>query len=238
MCLAELGAGTHPIRLGVVGIGRMGRCVVDEVATMRGMRVMAAADVVLGRAEACLRENGGDPVVTDELGPAQDALRQGRPVATADASLVPQLELDALVEATGLPEVGARVAADAIEHRRHVVMLNVEADVVVGPILAERARRAGVVYTLAAGDQPGAIFELAEWAQTLGFKVVCAGRGTVLYPDDHHATPATYREQAERNQNNPKMYCSFRDVTNSQTEMAAVSNLFRRPPEVRDKPEP
>jgi predicted homoserine dehydrogenase-like protein len=117
-------------------------------------------------------------------------------------------------------------------------MLNVEADVVVGPILAERARRAGVVYTLAAGDQPGAIFELAEWAQTLGFRVVCAGRGTVLFKDDHHATPDTYREQAERNKMNPKMYCSFRDGSKSQTEMAAVSNVLRMPPEVRGMHEP
>src|SRR5229473_577591 len=114
MYLAELRGRTEPIRVGVVGIGRMGRGVVDQVSSMPGMRV----------------------------------------------------------KATGRPEVGARVAADAIENRRHVVMLNVEADVVVGPILAERARRAGVVYTLAAGDQPGAIFELAERAQTLGFKVV------------------------------------------------------------------
>src|SRR5438874_598869 len=238
MYLAELRSRAEPIRVGVVGIGRMGRGVVDQVSTMAGMRVMAAADVDLGRAEACLRENDADPVVTDRLGPAQDALRIGRPVATADAGLLTQLELDALVEATGLPEVGARVAADAIENRRNVVMLNVEADVVVGPILAERARRAGVVYTLAAGDQPGAIFELAEWAQTLGFRVVCAGRGTVLFKDDHHATPDTYREQAERNRNNAKMYCSFRDGTKSQTEMAAVSNVLRMPPEVRGMHEP
>src|SRR4030088_1398276 len=228
----------NPVRVVVVGVGRMGRGVVAQVATMPGMRVMAAADVDLGRAEACLRENGADPVVTDQLGPAQDALRQGRPVATADAGLIPQLELDGLVEATGLPEVGARGAADAIENRHHGVMLNVKADVVVGPILAERARRAGVVYTLAAGDQPGAIFELAEWAQTLGFSVVCAGRGTVLFSDDHHATADTYREQAERNKINPKMYSSFRDGTKSQTEMAAVSNVLRMPPEVRGMHEP
>lgn len=238
MYLAELRSLAVPIRVGVVGIGRMGRGVVDQVTTMPGMRVMAVADVDLERAEASLRQNGVEPVATDHLGPAQDALRNGRPVATADAGLLPQLELDALVEATGLPEVGAQVAADAIENHLHVVMLNVETDVVVGPILAERARRAGVVYTLTAGDQPGAIFELAEWAQTLGFRVVCAGRGTVLFTDDHHATPDTYREQAERNQNNPKMYCSFRDGTKSQTEMAAVSNVLRMPPEVRGMHEP
>src|SRR2546425_10264731 len=155
MYLAELRARTEPIRVGVVGIGRMGRGVVDQVATMPGMRVMAAADVDLSRAEACLRENGADPLVTDELGPAQDALRRGRPVATADANLMPQLELEALVEATGLPEVGARVAADAIKNRRHVVMLNVEAGVGVGSILTQRARRAGVVDPLAAGGPAG-----------------------------------------------------------------------------------
>src|SRR5258707_524881 len=101
MYLAELEARSNLVRVGLVGIGRMGRGVVDQVATMPGMRVMAAADVDLARAEACLRENGADPVVTDQLGPAQDALRLGRPVATADAGLLPQLALDAIVESTG-----------------------------------------------------------------------------------------------------------------------------------------
>src|SRR2546425_4285369 len=220
MYLAELRSRAEPIRVGVVGIGRMGRGVVDQVSTMPGMRLMAAADVDLGRAEACLRENGADPVVTDRLGAAQDALRRGRPVATSDARLMPQLELDALVEATGLPEVGARVAAEAIENRRHVVMLNVEADVVVGPILAERARRAGVVYTLAAGDQPGAIFELAEWAQTLGFEGGCAGRGAGLLPDDPHAHADTYREQAGRQRDEPHKDWWVRGGTKAQNEKA------------------
>ena len=92
MYLAELDARKkNPVRVGVVGIGRMGRGVVDQVATMPGMRVMAAADVDLGRAEACLRENGADPLVTDKLGPAQDALRKGRPVATAAGTAVVDL---------------------------------------------------------------------------------------------------------------------------------------------------
>src|SRR2546427_5771224 len=108
---------------------------------------------------------------------------------------MPQLELDALVEATGLPEVGARVAADAIENHRHVVMLNVEADVDVGPILAERARRAGVVYTLAAGDQPGELFENAELDETMRIEVVSASRGIVLLPEDDHITADTHKDQ-------------------------------------------
>src|SRR5437867_1730340 len=143
MYLAELRGRTEPIRVGVVGIGRMGRGVVDQVSTMAGIRVMAAADVDLGRAEACLRENGAEPVVTDQLGPAQDALRIGRPVATGDGGLMPPLELDPLVQATGLPEVGARVAADAIENLWPVVMLYVEPDLAVGRRLDQRASRGG-----------------------------------------------------------------------------------------------
>src|SRR2546428_7756850 len=101
MCLADLRRRAEPIRVGVVGVGRMGRGVVDQVATMPGMRVMAAADVALGRAEACLRENGADPFVTDQLGPAQDALRRGRPATTAEAGLMPQMDPDALIADAG-----------------------------------------------------------------------------------------------------------------------------------------
>jgi predicted homoserine dehydrogenase-like protein len=186
-------------------------------------------------------ENGWAPdqvCLTEVLGEARDALRAGRPVATQDALLLPQLELEAVVEATGDPDTGAQVAAAAIGNRRHTVMLNVEADVVVGPLLAERARRAGVVYTLASGDQPGAIFEMAEWARTLGFEIVCAGRGTVLFPDDHHSTPEKYAEMAARNRMNPKMYNEFRDGTKSQLEMVAVSNVLRLPPARRGMHEP
>jgi predicted homoserine dehydrogenase-like protein len=242
MYLAELRARAgDPAPVGIVGVGRMGRGIVDQIATMTGMRVRALADRDGDRALRGFTENGWDRdqvCVTDAPGPAVDALRAGRAVATEDPLLVPRLELAAVVEATGDPETGARVAAASIEHRHHTVMLNVEADVVVGPLLAERARRAGVVYTLAAGDQPGAIFEMVEWARTLGFEIVCAGRGTVLFPDDHHATPETYAEMAERNRMNPKMYNEFRDGTKSQLEMVAVSNVLGMPPARRGMHEP
>src|SRR5438309_6250994 len=242
MYLAELRArAADPAPVGIVGAGRMGRGIVDQIATMTGMRVRALADLEGDRALRGFLENGWsrDQVcVTDDPGTAADALRAGNAVATEDPLLVPQLDLEAVVEATGNPGTGAQVAATAIDNRRHVVMLNVEADVVVGPLLAERARRAGVVYTLAAGDQPGAIFEMVEWARTLGFEVVCAGRGTVLFPDDHHATPDTYAEMAARNRMNPKMYNEFRDGTKSQLEMAAVSNVLGMPPARRGMHEP
>ncbi len=219
----------------------MGRGVVDQVATMTGLRVRALADLDVDRAVRAFTENGwarAQITVTDREGEAQDALRKGGAVATADPLLVPKLPLEAVSECTGDPETGARVAMEAIANRRHVVMLNVEADAVVGPILAEKARQAGVVYTLAAGDQPGAIFEMCTWATTLGFRIVCAGRGTVLFPDDHHATPETYQEIALRNRMNPKMYNEFRDGTKSQLEMVAVSNVLQMPPARRGMHEP
>ena len=242
MYLAELQRlKDDPARVGVVGVGRMGRGIVDQIATMTGLRVRALADIDAERAVRGFTENGwsrDQVVVTDRLAEAQDGLRAGRAVATGDPLLLPQLDLAAVVESTGVPEVGAQVAATSIEHRHHTVMLNVEADVVVGPLLAERARRAGVVYTLAAGDQPGAIFEMVEWARCLGFEIVSAGRGTVLFPDDHHATPEKYAEIAARNGMNPKMYNEFRDGTKSQLEMVAVSNVLRMPPARRGMHEP
>jgi predicted homoserine dehydrogenase-like protein len=242
MYLAELRARAgNPAPVGIVGVGRMGRGIVDQISTMTGLRVRALGDLDGDRALRGFTENGWgrDQVcVTDHLDAAMDALRRGRVVVTEDPLLVPQLDLEAVVEATGNPGTGAQVAATAIDNRRHVVMLNVEADVVVGPLMAERARRVGVVYTLASGDQPGAIFEMVEWARTLGFEIVCAGRGTVLFPDDHHATPETYAEMAARNQMNPKMYNEFRDGTKSQLEMVAVSNVLRMPPARRGMHEP
>ncbi|MFZ0214309.1 MAG: NAD(P)-dependent oxidoreductase [Candidatus Dormiibacterota bacterium] len=223
----------NPAAVGIVGAGRMGRGVVDQIATMRGLRVRAVADLDAERGIAAFTANGWgreQVCLADQVGAAQDALAAGRPVVTEDPLLLADLDLAALVEATGVPAVGAEVADRAIARHRHVIMLNVEADCVVGPILAERARRQGVVYTLAAGDQPGVILELAEWARTLGFRLVCAGRGTVRFPDDNHATPETYLEMAEDNTLNPRMLCSFRDGTKAQTESAAVSNVLRMPP--------
>ena len=242
MYLAELTRmASDPAPIGVVGVGRMGRGIVDQEASMPGLRVMALADVDGARALAGFTENGWDAdaiCVTDDLGVAQDALNSGRPVATSDPLLVPELDLRAVVESTGVPEVGAEVADLAIARGRHTILLNVEADIVVGPILAHRAQQNGVVYTLAAGDQPGAIFEMVEWARCLGFEIVCAGRGTVLFPDDHHATPEKYAGIAQRNRMNPKMYNEFRDGTKSQLEMVAVSNVLKMPPARRGMHEP
>src|ERR1700730_12154252 len=242
MYLAELRARAgNPASVGLVGVGRMGRGIADQMATMTGLRVCAAADLDPDRARRAFEENGWEPdriCMTDDLATATDAMRGRRAAATRAPWLLPRLPVEAIVEATGDPTTGARVAAASIGEGHDTIMLTVEAAVVVGTLLAERARRRGVVYTLAAGDQPGAIFEMAEWARTLGFEIVCAGRGTVLFADDHHATPETYAEIAARNRMNPKMYNEFRDGTKSQLEMVAVSNVLRMPPARRGMYEP
>ena len=139
-----------------------------QVAQMRGIRNAVVCDL---RVEAALRAyelNGVDRdrvCVAERAAEANDAVRAGRPVVVQDALLVPELEVDCVVEGTGVPEVGAEVAYRCVQAGRHVLMLNVESDVVVGPILHQLARRAGVVYSVTSGDEPGLITELVDrWA--------------------------------------------------------------------------
>lgn len=239
--LAKRASEGNPVRVGIVGAGPMGTGVVNQIGTIHGMEVVAIADLVIERAVRAFVESGNPDervIETQAEGHAIDMIQKGKRVVTAEADLVSRLPVDAIVEATGIPEVGANVAHEAILHRKHIVMLNVEADVVVGPILKCLADAAGVVYTLAAGDQPGAICEMAEWAWGLGLRIVAAGRGTLMSPQERYATPDDNREKAEALGLNPKMYNSFRDGTKAQTEMCAVANALRLVPDVRGMHEP
>jgi predicted homoserine dehydrogenase-like protein len=151
---------------------------------------------------------------------------------TEDAFLLARIPgIDAVVEATGLTEVGARVAWGCIEQRKHVVMLNVETDVTVGPILSRQARQAGSVYTVAAGDEPGVCKMLYNEARTLGFEVVCLGKGK-NNPIDRDATPESCHDEAMSKGMNPKMLAAFKDGSKTMVEMAAVSNATGLVPDV------
>jgi len=231
-----------PIRVAIVGTGHMGAGVAYQISTMKGITVAALAERDVPKAVKVYAANGipeSDILITGRLGDAQDAVRQGRPVVVESAKIVSQIDgVDAVVEATGLPEVGARVAYDAIMAGKHAVMLNIEADVVVGPILSKLARNAGVVYSIAAGDQPGAICELADWAKTLGLDIVAAGRGTWLRPSGRYLTPDHFQDLAERLGGSAKMYCSFHDGTKSQIEMAVTANVLGLVPDIRGMHEP
>ena len=227
----------EPIRVGFVGAGRMGTGAICQIGQMAGMRTAVIADLDPERVVRAFELAGherDDVVVTNSAPEASDALRRNRPVATEDAELVPGLEIDAVVEATGSPEVGARVALQGIQARKHVVMLNVEADVVVGPILSRMAESAGVVYTVSSGDEPGLIAEYYDRYTALGFEVVAVGKTpSSLGHFDRYATPDSVAEDASLLGINPHFLVTFRDATKTMIEMSCISNYTGLVPDVR-----
>ncbi|KPK65548.1 MAG: hypothetical protein AMK73_02670 [Planctomycetes bacterium SM23_32] len=233
--LRQREADGNPIRVGIVGCGQMGSGLAHAIRNVTGMSVAAIADIEAQRAVDAFDSLGrpaDEIVVTDRLGAAQDALRQGRALVTPDAMLMPRLEgLEVNVEATGVPEVGAAVAWSSIMNRKPVVMLNVETDVTVGPILNHLARRSGSVYTVASGDEPGVCKMLYEQAVVMGFEVVCLGKGK-NNPINLAATPESCAEEAAAKGMNPKMLASFQDGTKTMVEMAAVCNATGLVPDV------
>jgi len=205
-----------PLRVGLIGAGTFGTMILSQLGRLAGVEIAAVADLDAARAAAALATAGAPPgtaVTVDALG------------------MVSGQRLDVVVEATGAPVAGVAHAAAAIEHGVHVVMVNVEADVLAGPALAARARDADVVYSLAYGDQPALICELVDWARASGFEVVCAGKGTKYLPGYHEATPDTVwrhygmtARQVAAGGYNARMFTSFLDGTKSAIEMAAVCN--------------
>ena len=230
-----------PIKVGIVGAGAMGAGTLHTMHNMAGMRCCAIADLDVQTAIGALEGNGITDdmiVVTDNRGKAQLAIENGKTVVTQDALMMTRLDIDVVLEATGSQEAGARVAYESILEGKHIVMLTVETEVLVGPLLARQAKSAGVVYTMAAGDQPGAIMELYHWANSLGFEVIAAGRGNIRYPEDRYQPPDSDSKGRVLISTNPKMTNSFKDGTKSQIEMAAVANATGLLPDIRGMHEP
>ena len=225
----------HPIRVGLVGCGQMGSGLVHVTNQIVGMDIVAISDIDVNRPLATLEAIGApesEVCVTDKLGEASDALRAGKWLVTGDAVLLTRLDaLDAVVEATGLTEVGSRVARSCILHSKHVIMLNVETDVTVGPLLHRLAKKANCVYTAASGDEPGVCKMLYNLAGTMGFGVVCLGKGK-NNRIDLDATPESCREEAESKGMNPKMLSAFKDGSKTMVELAAMSNATGLVPDV------
>jgi predicted homoserine dehydrogenase-like protein len=233
--LQQRAAEGNPIQVGLVGCGQMGSGLVHVTHQMAGMETVVLSDIDVDRPLATFRALGvpdSEICVTDQPGEAEDALRAGKRVVTQDAVLLGKLEaLDAVVEATGLTEVGAKVAYTCIMHSKHVIMLNVETDVTVGPLLHRLARKSGCVYTAASGDEPGVCKMLYNFAASLGFEVVCLGKGK-NNPINLDATPDSCREEAERRGMNPKMLSAFKDGSKTMVELAAMSNATGLVPDV------
>ncbi|HJP33120.1 MAG TPA: SAF domain-containing protein [Candidatus Latescibacteria bacterium] len=246
--LAERQQAGNPVRTAVIGAGKFGGGLIVQLAQCPGMDAAVVADLDPDRARAVFASCGLETrvVVAESQSAIADTVRAGKLAITSDPMLAARCEvIDVVVDATGVPEAGARHAVTAIEVGRHIVMVNVEADVTVGAALRRRADKAGVVYTLVDGDQPGCTMHMVEWAKTLGFEIVAAGRGTIYYSDDRDGTPDSVQERfgfsdevMSRRTINTKMYNSFRDGTKAQVEMTALANMAGLPPDVRGMHEP
>ena len=220
---------SKPVRVGLIGAGKFGSMFLSQVPTTPGLRVAAIADLEPDRARAACRTAGWSDGLVADVAFTDDAL-----------SLPARADVDVVVEATGRPEAGIRHARAAFASQKHIVMVNVEADVLAGPLLAVEAERAGVVYTMAYGDQPALTCELVDWARCTGFEVVAAGKGTKYLPSYHASTPDTVwnhygltADEARAAGMNFQMFNSFLDGTKSAIEMAAIANAtgLAPPPE-------
>jgi predicted homoserine dehydrogenase-like protein len=229
--LRDRAAANNPIRIGQIGAGKFGTMFLSQCRLTPGMHLVGLADLMPARARERLLgvQWPAEQIDARSLG---DALKTARTHITDDAmSLIACPEIDVIVEVTGDPAVGIRHAMAAIEAGKHVVMVNVEADALAGPLIAKRAREKGVVYSMAWGDQPALICEHVDWARTCGFQVVAAGKGTRYNTHYHRSNPDTvwdilskYLQIEDRSHINPKMFNSFIDGTKSGIEMTAVCN--------------
>jgi len=229
--LNERAAQDRPLRVGLIGADKFGSMFLSQVRLTPGMHLLAVADLDVVGAHASLIETGWTPEQISATSAAK-VLSQGTTWITEDSDeLINAGGLDVVIEATGVPEAGIIHALAAFERGRHVVMVNVEADVLCGPYLKQKADVAGVVYSLAYGDQPSLIAEQVDWARAIGLEVVAAGKGTLYMPEFHASTPDTVwdyfgltAERAAASGMNAMMFNSFLDGTKPAIEMAAVAN--------------
>ncbi len=220
-----------PVRVGLIGAGKFGSMYLAQVPRTPGVHLVGIADLSPEAACANLARVGW-PAERVQAASLDDALERGTTHVGDDwRALVAHPAIDVVVECTGHPPAAVDHCLAAFEHGKHVVNVTVEADAFCGPLLARRAAAAGVVYSLAFGDQPALICDLVDWARTCGFPVVAAGRGHKWLPHFSRSTPDTVwghygltQEQARRGGLNPKMFNSFLDGTKPSIECAAVSN--------------
>ena len=219
------------MRVLLIGAGKFGSMFLSQARRTPGIHVVAVADLSPQRARETLArvEWKTEQYSARSFG---EALAHGTTFITDDApALIAAGAVEIAIDATGSPAAGIRHALACCRHGKHIVMVNVEADCLAGPLLARRAREAGIVYSLAYGDQPALIREMVDWARAAGFEVVAAGKGTKYLPAYHESTPGTVwghygfsEDQVAGGDFNAQMFNSFLDGTKSAIEMAAVAN--------------
>ncbi|GEO41024.1 flagellar protein FlgA [Skermanella aerolata] len=218
--LKERLAAGRPVKVALIGAGKFGSMFLSQVPTTAGLEVAVIADLDPERARNACRQVGWD-----------EGRIERTEFVTSGAEACGHPEVEVVIESTGSPAAGIAHAKAAIAAGKHIVMVNVEADVLAGPLLAEEARSKGVVYSMAYGDQPALTSEMVDWARSCGFQVVAAGKGTKYLPLFHTVTPddvwghyGLTDEEARQGGMNAQMFNSFLDGTKSAIEMAAIAN--------------
>ncbi len=231
LLLAQRAAAGRPVTLALIGAGKFGAMFLAQARRTEGLHVVAVVDVSVDKACGALALTGW-PHQSYAAPDIDNALATGATHVTEDPhEVIAAPGIDLIVEATGSPAAAIEHALACIDHGKHLVNVTVEADVLVGPLLARRFAEAGLIYSLAYGDQPALIAEQVDWARTSGFHVVCAGKGTRYHPDYRYSTPETVWEhygiseqRAAEGGLNPQIFNSFLDGTKAAIEMAAVAN--------------
>jgi predicted homoserine dehydrogenase-like protein len=224
----------RPVRIGVIGSGEMGTDLVTQCMLMKGVELVAMSTRRPHTARNAVRIAYGDEAraaEADTQSKVTAAIEAGRLAITSNEMLVTNPLVDVVIDATGKPGVAADYVLKAMEHGKHVVMMNVEADVTIGSYLKAQADRLGVVYSVGAGDEPSSCMELIEFASALGYTIVSAGKGK-NNPLNHDAVPDDYREEAERRNMNPRMLVEFVDGSKTMVEMCAIANATGLVPDV------
>ncbi len=234
--LARRDEENSPIRVCIIGAGEMGTDLVTAIRQMPGMEIASIVDRRLVSAKPAMKIAGYDDdkgVICDTPARITNAIERNQIPIVQDAHQALSHGLvDVVIDATGVPEAGAELGMATLDAGKHLVMMNVEADVTVGAIMQDTAARNGLVYTVGAGDEPSSVMELYDWVTALGYQVVAAGKGkNNAFKID--AVPDDYREEAERRNMNPRMLVEFVDGSKTMVEMCCIANATGLMP---DKP--
>jgi predicted homoserine dehydrogenase-like protein len=224
----------RPVRIGLVGCGQMGTDILVQTSLMQGICVVACAATRPENVAAAVKMGGTHhkPRIVSDVTEARNAIRRGELAALTGIGMLCQIpEVDVVIDATGRPNAGAEVAVAAIAAGKHMVMMNVEADITAGAWFAAQARRKGVVYTLGAGDEPSTTMEIVRFARTLGYGIVAAGKGkNNAFRID--AVPDDYRAEATARNMNPRMLVEFVDGSKTAVEMTCIANAVGLSPDI------
>ena len=233
--LEQLEKQGSPVMASLIGAGQMGTDIIAQAQLMKGFHLAVIVDLSIDNIKkSCEQAEYKVPMAfTDDMDEAAKAVAEGKTVGTTSwkvAATLPPVQV--VIDATGSPQMGAVITLECIEQKKHIVMMNVECDITVGPILKKKADEAGVIYSMGAGDEPAAVMELYRFADALGFTVVCAGKGK-NNPLDITATPDSLAEKAKSRNMSANMLCEFVDGSKTAIEMASVSNATGLIPDIR-----